>query len=226
MRFARIYFVKGALRDKRSRSLGWNYYVTDPPVAGTTSAFIFDEGNKVLIFHPYTLTAFVVPPDASEVVGVKDVLDWNTDKNKSRLVDMILEKWKLYKHLDMQRSYDVAAKVLLELGGSAPKESELVMPNRPAKPIKPQRVSGKPAEGDRFKPLKSSGRRAEVAAHFTGGGSILEGMATFNLTRSAILSHLFCIWRDHGIGYSIQGDSAKLEWPTDEPVLEEDDPLS
>lgn len=225
MRFARIYFVKGALRDKKQQLRGqWNYCITDPPVAGTSSAFLFEDTNKILLFHPYTLQAYVVPHDATEVEHAPDIPEW--EKDKPRLIELILRKWQLYKGLEMQRAYDVATKVLLELGGHAPDEEFVIM--KAGQPEKPKRISGKPAEADRYKPLKDKGRRADIAASFTGPGSILEAMATFNLTRSAILSHLFCIWKDHGIGYEIQGDSAKLLFPYSQPVQEEEeeDPFS
>ncbi len=200
MRYVQTYFVRGAVLD--SYKVRLPYALKDPPVAGTSTAFILGEGKRLTLFHPFTLQAYSVTDTAMEVTLAKDLT-----YDPKRLADMITVKWKDYKFMQMQRDYGVAAAVLIELGAEVPEDTPIMQKDDKKKPKK---GGGKPFEADRFKPLKVIGKRADVATFFLKPASILAAMAKLSMTRSGTLSHLFCIWRDHGIGYEVQGDTAKL----------------
>lgn len=228
MRYVRIYFVKGALRDRKG-SRQYNYAITDPPVAGNTTAFIIGDGPQVLIFHPFTLSAHHVPTSCTEVAAAGDV-----PYDPERIIKIIQDKWQMYRELQMQAHFDVAATVLVHLGGAVPQNIERPeMSDSKKQNEKPERVGGKPPDFARFKPLKPKGRKADVAKFFSKSSpaSIFEAMALFSMTRSGVLTHLHGCWKDHGLGYELRGDSAILIRPpkallfevVDEPVLEEED---
>lgn len=178
------------------------FAIKDPPVGGTATAFILGEGKRLVLFHPFTLLAYSVPDDAMEITTAKDIA-----YDPKRLAGMITTKWKDYKFLQMQRDYGTAAAVLIELGAEVPEDTPIMEKDDKKKPKK---GGGKPFEEDRFKPLKVGGKRYTVAKFFLKPTSVLAAMAKLNMTRSGILSHLFCIWRDHGVGYEVHGDTARL----------------
>lgn len=205
MRYVRTYFTRGAVVDRHKVRIP--FAIKDPPVAGSSHAFILGEGKKLVLFHPFTLQAYGVTEDAEELAIAEDV-----DYDPKIMADMITAKWKDYKTLDMQRDYGTAAAVLLELGAEVPEDTPMTE-NTKGKAVK--KAGGKPLEEDRLKPLKPKGKRFEVAAFFMKPASILAGMAKLNMTRSGLLSHLYCIWRDHGVGYEVMGDTARLLLPDD-----------
>jgi hypothetical protein len=61
----------------------------------------------------------------------------------------------------------------------------------------------------------SAGQQGALPAHLPVGTtrSIREAMAELDLTRSGVLSHLFALNRDHGIGYHLQADCATVLLP-------------
>ncbi len=201
MRYVQTYFVRGAVLD--SYKVRLPYALKDPPVAGNSTAFILGEGKRLTLFHPFTLQAYSVTDKAMEVTLAKDLT-----YDPKRLADMITVKWKDYKLLQMQRDYGVAAAVLIELGAEVPEDIPIMQKDDKKKP--PKKGGGKLFEASRFKVLKVIGKRADVATFFLKPASVLAAMAKLSMTRSGVLSHLFCIWRDHGIGYEVQGDTAKL----------------
>lgn len=200
MRYVQTYFARGAMVDRFK--IRYPYGIKDPPVAGNSTAFILGEGKRLILFHPFTLLAYSVKDTDMEITTAKNLI-----YDPKRLADMITVKWKDYKLLQMQRDYGTAAAVLIELGAEVPEDIPIMEKDDKKKPKK---GGGKPFEEDRFKPLKAKGKRANVAKFFLKPTSVLAAMAKLSMTRSGILSHLFCIWRDHGVGYEVQGDTAKL----------------
>jgi hypothetical protein len=63
---------------------------------------------------------------------------------------------------------------------------------------------------DALKPIPEPGKRATVARLFVGGWHDLSAaMAALDLDRSAVLSHLFTINKENGLGYELSEDSSK-----------------
>lgn len=61
-----------------------------------------------------------------------------------------------------------------------------------------------------LKPIPEPGKRATVARMFVNGFfPIAEAMAKLDLDRSAVLSHLFTINKENGLGYELSDDSSQ-----------------
>lgn len=73
---------------------------------------------------------------------------------------------------------------------------------------------GKPAADKVIKPLKP-GKRMEAYKFFAApeGASVTRAMEHFKTTRSNVLSMLFLLNKEHGLGYRLSGDTATLEVP-------------
>jgi len=118
MRYVRTYFTKGAVVDRRNIRIP--FAIKDPPVTGNSYAFILGEGKQVTLFHPSTLLAYNIPDTAEEIALAEDV-----PFDLQRMIGFIERKWEEYKSLGMNRNYNTANTVLLELAAQLPKEMEL-----------------------------------------------------------------------------------------------------
>lgn len=79
-----------------------------------------------------------------------------------------------------------------------------------------KRSAGKPVLPDKLAPIPEPSKRAVVAKMFQAGWyPIADAMALLDLDRSAVLSHLFTIHKENGLGYELSEDrvSAKLIIP-------------
>lgn len=206
------------------------YEIKDPPNTGWSRALVvWPEDNaeetatskrkkkaakRVTVFCPYTLQAYQVRFTAREVADQK--AHRLTPELIDRLEGIINKNWKMYAGFGFHRAYDVAALVLTRLGKPVPnymrpadenlEYTETSVPNR----------KGKPVAEKLLRPVNSSSKRGEVCAFFMktdGAGSIREAMATFDMTRSGVLTHLHGLHKDHGLGYVLQGDMATLMLP-------------
>ena len=223
--FGKIYWVNGDLPTK-DRTLAND--VKSPPNSGWSHAFLIDKGGKlVTLFCPYTLESFqvtrhcgelasmsmdarYVPSEKNPLLNVQDGWqDWNKDR-EARLLKIILDNWEMAGRLSLpNRDFDVAAMVISMLGGEVP----LRVVAEGAEPDKPR--GGKEADVlGLLKPVKPESKRGLVLKFFLPQPrSIREAMAEFSTTRSNILSHLFILQKDHGIGYSLTGDAASIMLP-------------
>lgn len=222
--FGKIYWVSG---DMPSASRQRND-VKSPPNSGWSHAFLIDKGGKlVTLFCPYTLEGFQVtrncielgsmsmdlkyrPSDKNPVVNVEDGYQEWTIKRHDQLVDIILNNWARAGRLSLSgKDFDTAALVLQLMGAEVPLR---VMPEG-AEPDKPR--GGKEADVlGLLKPVKRESKRGLVLAFFLPQPrSIREAMAEFGYSRSNVLSHLFILQKDHGIGYELVGDAATIKLP-------------
>ncbi len=205
--FQSVYFLKGVV-PKQLRAYWSHYSIGDPPVAGNSHAFIVDggDGKRDTLLCPYTLSAYTIDKDAGEVCH-DDPMELTEDR-LYRLVCLIQRKWREYVRMGFQRDYGVAALVLKRLGAAIPEESL-----RDVESTEDERVKGKPV-GDRLiKPVTKKSRRGQIATFFLENSNVFEAMATFGMTRSAVLTHLHGLHEQHGLGYTLRGDSAELLLP-------------
>lgn len=223
--FGAIYWIAG---DMPSSSRQRNE-VKSPPNSGWSHCFVVDKGGKmVTLFCPYTLEGFQVSRQAHEYNGMtmdkaykphatipgRMVEDgWRPWDNKRHdlLLDMILKAWDMAGRLSLpSKDYDTAAMVIAMLGGEVPLRTipEGAEPDKPRGGKEVDTVLGL------LKPVKRKGRRGEVLAFFLPGArSIREAMAEFGVTRSNLLSQLYLLNKDHGIGYTLTGDAATITLP-------------
>lgn len=222
--FGKIYWITG---DMPSTARQRNE-VKSPPYSGWSHAFLVDKGSKlVTLFCPSTLESFQVTRNSSEVQSMSMDLKYKpSDKNPlvnvedghqewsrqrhDKLVSIILSNWAMASRLSLpSKDFDTAALVLQMLGAEVP----LRVAPEGAEPDKPR--GGKEADVlGLLKPVKRDSKRGLVLAFFLPQPrSIREAMAEFGYSRSNVLSHLFILQKDHGIGYSLAGDAATITLP-------------
>lgn len=223
--YGKIYWVNG---DMPTSNRAKANDVKTPPSSGWSHAFLIDKGGKlVTLFCPHTLEAFQVTRHCAEMDSMSmdqkykpseknpinnepdGWLEW-TEERQAKLLERVLQNWTLAGRLNLPgKDYDTAALVISMLGG-----------NVPLRTIAERADQDKPKGGKEadvlglLKPVKPESKRGQVLAFFLPQPrSIREAMAEFGTTRSNILSHLFILQKDHGIGYSLSGDAATILLP-------------
>lgn len=204
VRFARIYFVRGGAPNYWKHK----YEITDPPTSGHGHAVIIPGDKRSTIFCPFTLEAYPVNNRCGELASAIDV-----EYEPERLAGFIVRAWEEAIKLGFQRDFGVAALVLTELGQPVPKF--LPPPVDPDKQDERKSRGGKPVNEEALRPCKPGSKRGEVAAFFMQEEpqSLHEAMARLGLSRSGVLSHLFTLNKDHGVGYDLVNDCARLVVP-------------
>lgn len=204
IRFARIYFVRGGAPNYWKHK----YEITDPPTSGHGHAVIIPGDKRSTIFCPFTLEAYQVNNRCGELASAVDV-----EVTPEKLADHINRAWEEAVKLGFQRDFGVAALVLTELGQPVPKF--LPPPPDPTKRDENKARGGKQVDEAALRPCNPSSKRADVARFFMHEEpqSLHEAMARLGLTRSGVLSHLFTLNKDHGVGYELMSDCARLVVP-------------
>lgn len=201
--FATVYFGGSGSPDVR----GSRYEVPNPPTCGYTRVVVIKGEKRSTILCPHSLEAFQVSNSCAELRYAEKF-----EVEPAKLAYHINQAWELYVKLGSQKDYGVAAMVLTEMGFPVPKF--LPPPPDPNKSEESKR-GGKPIVEEALRPCRPTSKRGEVAAFFLQDEpqSLLEAMARLGLTRSGVLSHLFTLNRDHGVGYELVSDCARLLVP-------------
>jgi hypothetical protein len=197
--------------------------IQEPPTMGWGTAFVLDTGDprRVRVFHLWSMLSWVVPRDAYEVFTFQNI-PAHAEFPRENFVNSLPRYYAEHRRrVTPGADFATCIKIMEALGVRVPTDEELgeVSPIPiPAKAV----VEHKPAPAKRadgsgaFRPVKRDGRRGEVLAFFLdkgGTGSIDEAMKQFSITRSNLLSQLFLLRREHGVGYSVSGDSASVQLP-------------
>ena len=213
----RVYYVKGT-SPKYSRN---RFHVKEPPTAGWQHAFVMDLGNsRARLFCPFTLQSWVIPHDAGEIAGLNRL-----PVEPEKWVVLIGRNWREYFAQGRECDFVTAATVLDRLGAKPPDLGGVVQGSGSrrrsgAQTERKVRSNGKPVVEEALRQIKPTGRRADVARFFLEPASVPACMAKLELTRSGVLSHLYCINRDHGLGYDLlSGDTARLVVPKGHKVF-------
>lgn len=219
MRWALIYWVHAT---RKNIPPHWKYVpeVREPPVSGFQHAIILVGEKRSTIFCPYSMEAFQVSNSSSEIANAKEPRE---PLNRDWLVDLIQRNWASCQRRGWQRAYDTAAIVLSRLGAAIPQQ---VM--RDGEEDTRQK-GGKDVADRLLKLVRRSTKRGTFLQWFMEGGNargIREAMTHFSMTRSNVLSYLFMLQKDHGIGYSLVGDTATITFPNGcEHPFDDEDPL-
>ena len=182
--------------------------VKDPPCNGWQHAFVVPGEKRSTIFCPYTLVAYQVSNHSLEIAGAVEPAapfrhDW--------AVALILKNWSDRQRLGLPADLDTAALVLRKLGAEVPvivlaKDGSEDTSSRGGKPVGPFLKKAVPESGKRGVFLKWF-----LVAN--GVRSVRETMAEFGMTRSNVLSYLYSLNKDHGLGYDLVGDAARIILP-------------
>lgn len=201
--FARVYFVRGGAPNFWRR----RFEVTDPPTSGFHGVVVIKGEKRSTILCPHSLEAFQVSNQCGELQTAEKM-----EVAPEKIAGCINKAWETCVKLGFQKDYGVAAMVLTEMGFPVPKF--LPPPPDPSKGDDHER-GGKPIVEEALRPCRPGSKRGEVAAFFMQDEpqSLLEAMARLGLTRSGVLSHLFTLNRDHGVGYELVSDCARLLVP-------------
>ncbi len=201
----KTYFIRGTA-PKGTRH---PYSVGDPPTSGWGHVIMLRGEKRSTLLCPFSLQSYQVANHFSEVA-----LSIVVEATPERMAELITKSWHENVSMGLQRDFAVAALMLTELGAEVPKiASTPVIGTDGLEVVKTQ--GGKPIVHGNLRVVKPSSKRGEVAKFFMGPApqSLHEAMARLGLTRSGVLSHLFCLSRDHGVGYTLSNDCAVLLIP-------------
>lgn len=200
VRFVKLYYCAGG----SPNFWKFKYEVTSPPSSGFCHAVVILGDKRSIILCPYTLESFQVNNKCGEIAEAK-LVDYPVEK----IGELITKSWAQCVQLQFQRDYAVAALALAALGQPVPKFAAIINANDDGK------RGGKEIDEKALKVVNPQSKRGQVAQFFASGNpeSVHEAMARLQLTRSGVLSHLFCLNRDHGIGYELVRDCARLIVP-------------
>ena len=216
-----VWFLYGPdMREKGYRD--FEYFVKDPPYSGFGEVFVIRGEKRSTVFCPYSFQSWAIPNVAAELMKSADKAD---SFRRDFIVEHIYRKWEMYHVNSMQVDFDVAASILSKLGAKVPTVIEL-SPERKAElaRLRPEKVkkegpSGGKAVADKvIRQVSKTSKRGKVLEFFLVEGenkprSIREAMSEFDTTRSNILSTLFILNKDHGLGYVLKDDAASVQLP-------------
>lgn len=204
LEWRRIFWVNGV----SPRDSSYRNTVHNPPCNGWQSAFIVTGEKRSVVFCPYSFESFPMPNDAAELV--RSLPNDVTTRTRIWMKDFLQRKWQEYQTLGLMKDYDTAALVFRRLGMEPPQQ--LVKGGEEDVREK----GGKGPAPELLKPVRRSGKRGAFLQYFLdnfGSRSVREAMADLEMTRSNVLSYLFMLHKDHGIGYTLVGDTAEITLP-------------
>jgi len=232
--FGQLYWLYGASPNDSRRS-----EVPDPPCSGWSSCFARDVPERPLVqlFCPYTDKSFYASRDSYELSSYQGAFEWG-DRQRANFRERLPRVWAEHRRRGWEGSdYETLAELIAVFGATVPTEEEAallapqsgrsrdatgaeVAPPERSIAIRQSRMQGgKPPapSASAARPVKRAGRKGEVLAHFMaqdGHRASVDGaMAKFGVSRSNLLSVLFMLRKDHGIGYSVSGDAATVQLP-------------
>ena len=84
----------------------------------------------------------------------------------------------------------------------------------PAKTRAPRQSSGKPAKSvAEFKTVRAGTARAKILRLIDGSSTLAEVASAVGLDAAKVAAHLYCTWRDCGIGYRLDDGKVTAVYP-------------
>lgn len=200
--WARMYWVQGEM-PKHSRRRN---DVSDAPTAGWSSAFVIDKdptSRRATVFCPHSFQTHQVNRDSMEWHSMRPMVP----SSDTWLQEYVSRQWRTFARCNLPVDYDMAASVLGMLGAQVPTDARSVE--------SANRVSGgKEVASNLKRGVKKGSRRGQVLAFYLDQvRTVREGFAEIGISRSNLLSQLFVLQKDHGIGYRLQGDNVHITLP-------------
>lgn len=202
LHYLRIYWVVGA----GIKNDTYIHSVKSPPCAGWRGAYVIMGEKFSTIFCPFSFTTYQVTTDCHEITKARDPDSFN----EKWAVENLKRTWKEHQTRGWQSDYDTAARVLTLLGADVPAQV------RKGGDKDTRKKGGKPVAKTLLSPINPDSKRGKLLAWFVANGnkaSVRSAMIKFDATRSAVLSNLRALNVDHGIGYELIGDDAKVILP-------------
>lgn len=199
---ARTYFMNGPA----PKGTRYPFALQDPPTSGHGLVLMMRGEKRSTLLCPFSLRSYQVPNHFSEVASSTVI-----ETTPERLIALLTKSWEDSVFMGLQRDFAVAALALTELGGPVPKMAPVVLAEGEVAKVQ----GGKAIDSSNLRVVNPESKRGAVAKFFSASQpqSLHEAMARLDLTRSGVLSHLHCLNRDHGVGYSLAGDCATLLIP-------------
>jgi len=222
--YARISWLAGSSKNKES----FRHEVREPPTNGQALVLVVDReqderGKPVKMVTLFSLCWFdsfqvsrssreyqsLTHPEVHAIAGGR-VLEADANEGLERYVrEAIPRLWAEIMGFGWtQKDFDTAALIMRRLDMPVPLYERLDGADR---------VSGgkEVSEGGLKKPVKGDSRKGQVLRFFMAPEprSIREAMAEFGISRSNVLSQLYLVQKDHGIGYELKNDAAIITLP-------------
>jgi hypothetical protein len=174
------------------------------PLSGRTRVLVWwrgEDSRNATLLHPFTLYASPIGRGAGEIAGMA------VHEMPADMGERIRSKFMALQAMGVQASYDEAAKALTILGAQVPVNT--------APETRQQRVGGKPPAESMGKTLRIGSKRYRIAEFFDRDAAqpIREAMAELDMSRNSVLSALYMLNKDTGVGYEVVGDAARLVVP-------------
>ena len=163
----------------------------------------------------------------TQLVEEFDGSTWASPFYKEYLYSNLKAQWEHFQDVREQVNYQTAAAIISGMGFEVP--PRIIQADEETGESKSR---GKEAAQSLLKVVPTKGKRGKVLQWFFergNSGNMLEATIEFDTTRSNILSHLFVLNKDHGIGYAMSGDMVTITLPDecanpfDEEQTETDD---
>lgn len=207
----------------------YRHEVRDPPTNGWGTVLLLDReaderGKAVKMVTLFTMSwfdSFQVSRASLEYQGLVHPAAFNLrrgigpsaseleDRYRASFKESLPLKWaEIMKYGWTQKDFDTAAIILRKL--------DLPVPLIERAEGEADRVSGgkEVSEAGLTKPVKRDSRKGQVLAFFwPETKSIRECMAEMGISRSNVLSQLYLLQKDHGIGYELKNDAAIITMP-------------
>lgn len=207
---------------------GLRHEVREPPHGGWGHCLVIDRefddrGKAAKMVTLFSLNYFdswqvsrgcleyqgLVHPDLHQIKSGKRTEEECLQRAISYYTKIMPEKWvEILGYGWTQKDFDTAALILRKLG--------LPVPLIERQDGQTDRVSGgkEVSKVGLAKPVKANSRKGQVLAFFwPETKSIRECMAEMGISRSNVLSQLYLLQKDHGIGYELRNDAAHITMP-------------
>lgn len=179
------------------------------PHLGWGRCYVVDKepsSKLVTLFCPFTFEGFQVSRNSFEYCSLRRTAhpyneEWHARNFEVKWAEAVRQRW--------QRDFDTAVVVMQLLGLPVP---EMQLPEGMEHKVS----GGKEADVlGLLKPIKRKSRTGQVLAFFWPGPPkpIRVVMAELAVTRSNVLSQLYLLTKNHGIGYELKGETAHIMLP-------------
>ncbi len=208
--FKRVYFIRGTLASRRNQ-------IRDPDISGWAAAFIIQErAGLKRIFEPIHFNSWLVADNALEITMSREPFAKITGQ---LLIDKMFRCWENLTRFKFQADFLTASKIL-EAMGQTPPITAVTIPQpelqADGETMAMPKGKGKAMAPAIMKPVKRNSKRGKFLEYIMDAGNSCATpalMSHFNMSRSNVLSYLFVMNKDSGIGYALSSNTVFIQIP-------------